>query len=443
MKRFAMMVAACLVSLWASARQNHMTRVDITSQPERASVFVDGKSYGLTPVTLFDLEPGRHRVKYRMNGYEESDSYIMVEDGRPLQHSCTLEPEKGILLVKSEPSGCEITLDGVAMGLTPRLITTIDARSVHKMTLQKTGYKAATFDVKFNGRTPLVRDETLMLDSGVLKIISEPSGAEVTVNGVVRGNTPILVSDVPKGRATVKFRLAGFKDEIISDLMVGAGDHQTVSRVLEGLPGTLSLTSVPEGARFYVNGEYRGRSPLVLSGLQPGDYEVRAENEGFGSETRIVKVMNGATPRMEFRMSNVMGRLEVKSSPSGAQVYFDGRLIGTTSTDDPDAEFSDKLMIENVLEGEHVLVIKKDGYAEQTRHPKIKSSKTSKANVRLRRIFKPDIEIVTDTGVYQGILVSNTPEYILVEVKLGIQRSFPRADIRKVRFLGGKAGNAQ
>lgn len=439
MRRFALVLLfACVHALVATAQQGPATRVDINSQPERASVIVDGRDRGLTPITLFDLEPGRHHVKYRLAGYVECDGYITVEEGRPAQHSNVLEREKGILLVKSEPSGCEISIDGVSMGLTPRLITTLDTKDVHKMTLRKTGYRPATFDVKFSGRTPLVRTETLMLDSGVLRIVSEPAGASVTVNGIERGVTPLLVTDVPKGRATVKLVLAGFKDEVISDLVVGAGDRQVVSRIMEGLPGTLSLTSVPEGARFYINGEYRGRSPLVVSGLKPGDYEVRAESDGFGTESKTIRVANGSTPRIEFRMSNVMGRLEVKTSPVGAQVIFDGRPIGITTSTDPDAVFSDSLPIENVREGEHTLVVRKDGYAEATRHPKIQSRRTSKANVKLKRVFKPDVEIVTDTGTYQGILVSNTPDYILVEVKLGIQRSFPRADIRKVRFLNGK-----
>lgn len=438
MKRFLFALAAFASGLSAFAQQGPSTRVDIASQPERAVVVVDGKDRGLTPLTIFDLAPGRHHVKFRLDGYVERDRYITVEEGRPSQHSNVLEPEKGILLVKSDPVGCEIEIDGVSMGLTPRLITSLDTKDVHRMTLRKTGYRPSTFDVRFSGRKPLVRNETLMLDSGVLKIVSEPSGAEVSVNGVVRGTTPALVTDVPKGRATVKLTLPGFRDEVISDLVIGAGDRQTVSRVLEGLPGTLSLASVPDGARFYVNGEYRGRSPLVLSGMQPGEYDVRAEKDGFGVETRRITVENGATPRVEFRLSNVMGRLEIRSSPPGAQVFFDGRPLGTTKSEDPDAEFSDKLMVENVLEGEHVLVLRKDGYAEHTRHPRIQRNKTARANVRMKRVFKPDIEITTDTGTYQGILVNKTADYIIVEVKLGSQRSFPRADIRKVRILDGK-----
>ena len=439
MKSLFLALAMLALGLAAEAQKGPTTRVDIASQPERASVVVDGVDRGLSPITLFDLSPGRHHLKFRLAGYAEQDRLITVEEGRPSQHSDVLEPERGLLLVKSDPAGCEITIDGVAMGLTPRLITTLNAKDVYRMTLRKTGYQPATFEVKFSGRTPLVRDETLLLDSGVLDLVSEPSGAEVSVNGIVRGRTPVVVDNVPKGRATVRFTLDGFKDEIVSDLVVGAGDRQTVSRILEGLPGTLAVSSVPEGARLYINDEYRGKSPLVLAGLQPGEYAIRAEMEGYADESRLVKVDNGAAPRVEFRLMNVMGGLEVRTAPSGAQVIFDGRPVGMTSTGDQDAEFSDVLRIDGILEGEHTLVVKKDGYAEHVRHPKIQRGKTSKVNARLKRIFKPDAEIVTNGGTYQGILISNTPESVVMEVKLGIERSFPRAEIISFRFLDGEA----
>jgi hypothetical protein len=414
------------------------TRLDATSQPAGASVVIDGRERGATPVSLFDLRPGRYHVKFRLPGYEDHDTFVAVEEGRPQLAHATLEPEKGLLLVKSEPEGCEISIDGVAVGMTPRLITTLDAKETYRMTLRKAGYREATFEVKFNGRTPLVRHERLILDSGILKIVSTPPGAEVTVNGVRRGPTPVTVTDVPKGRATVSFSLPGYAEETISDIRVLAGDEQVISRVLKGLPGTLSLVSVPEGARLYVNNEFRGKSPLELTGLTPGNYAVRAELEGYGTETRTVTLANGAAAREEFRLSNRMGRLEVRTAPPGVQVFFNGRLAGTTAAAARDAEVSDVLPIENILEGEQVLVLKKDGYAEQTRHPKIESSKTQKMTVRLKRVFIPNVQIVTNNGTYDGVLVDHSPESVTVEVRLGIQRSFSRTEIRKITFLGQK-----
>ena len=137
-------------------------------------------------------------------------------------------------------------------------------------------------------------------------------------------------------------------------------------------------------------------------------------------------------------MSNVMGKLELRTSPPDVQVVVDGRVVGTTKSSDPNAEFSDDFLVENLLEGEHRLVLKRDGYAELVRHPSIQSSKTVKHSFRLRRVFVPDVEIVTARGSYQGVLVNVTPEYVVVEVSLGITRSFPRSEIRKMNTLGEK-----
>jgi hypothetical protein len=228
--------------------------------------------------------------------------------------------------------------------------------------------------------------------------------------------------------------MEGFADKKL-ELRVNAGDVQTLSASLDRLPGTLHLISVPEGARFYLNGEARGKGPLAISSLPPGEYKVRAELEGYGTVDRTVSIGNGESAREEFRLSNVMGRLELRTSPPGAQVIFDGRQLGVTRAQNENAEFSDVFPIDNVLEGEHTLVVKKDGFAESVRHPKIRNSKTSVANVRLRRLFIPNVEIVTARGEYRGVLVSRTPTEVVIEVSLGITRSFPQAEIRKFLWL--------
>ena len=232
----------------------------------------------------------------------------------------------------------------------------------------------------------------------------------------------------------MKFHLDGFEDAV-RELAVNAGDEQTLPVVLKGLPGTLHLASVPEGARIYVNDRFEGKAPVSLAGLKPGDYAVRAELDGFGTLSRTVTLANGASAAEEFRLSNVMGRLEVCTSPVGAQLTLDGRVVGVTKAKDPNADFSDPFVIDNVLEGEHRLVITKDGYADAVRHPTVQNQKTGQHRIRLRRIFTPDIEIVTARGTYRGVLVSNSPESIVVEVSLGITQTFPRAEIRKVNFI--------
>ena len=427
----------CLGATLSFAQEQVQTRVSILSQPPGATVIVDGQDRGVTPIMLFDLTPGRHHIKYRLAGYQERDRFVDTREAPSIEKNEVLQETKGLLLVRSDPPGAAIVVDGESRGQTPRLITDLAAKDEHLVKLRKPGYLEQTLKLKFNGREPKVVDEKLVLDSGVVDVISEPSGAEVTINGISRGKTPLTVSGIPKGRATIKFVQEGFDDEI-RELAMRAGDRQTLSVVMQAKPGTLHLVSVPEGARFYLNDEARGLGPLVIPGLKPGDYTVRAEKPGFGTITKTVTISNGAAAREEFRLSNVMGRLEIRTDPVGAQVLFDGRLLGATKAQVSDAEYSDVFPIEAVLEGEHVLVVRKNGYAEATRHPKVVNSQTTTANVRLKRIFVPDVEIVTDRGTYPGILVSNDPESVTIEVSLGITRSFPRAEIRKINFLAKK-----
>ena len=425
---FALALSLC-------AEEPRQTRVTITSQPSGASVIIDGMDRGTTPITLFDVTPGRHHLKYRLAGYEEKDRFFDTTESPLVEKNVVLDEEKGLLLLKTDPAGCDVQVDGVSVGVTPCLITHLAAKDAYTVRLRKAGYQSQTISVRFDGRKPLVREERLILASGTIDIQSEPSGAEVMVNGIARGTTPVRVTDVAKGRAVVKFHLDGFEDEI-RELAINAGDVQNLPVVLRGLPGTMQLSSVPSGARLYVNNEARGTAPLTLRDLKAGTYEVRAELEGYGTETRTVVLGNGAAAREEFRLSNIMGRLEVRTCPPGVQVYLDGRSVGVTQSKDPDAEFSDILSVENVLEGEHTLVIKKDGYTDLTRHPRIRNSQTAKYHrQRLARIFIPDVEIVTARGSYKGVLTANRPDYVEVEVSLGIRRSFPRDEIRKINFL--------
>lgn len=430
MKFLTAILAAFLVSVATATDAGRMTRVDFASDPEGATVFVDGASRGVTPLVLTDLAPGAHRVRFEKRNYEPEDDFFTVAAGGRLTRHAELSPVKGLLLVTTEPSGCDVSMDGLSFGETPRLITVLDAKDTHRLLLQKAGYQSRTMEVKFSGRTPLVRHEKMILDSGVLSITSEPAGAVVTVNGIARGQTPVKVSDIPKGRATVTFVKNGYA-ELSREVTLNAGDEQTLYVKLEGLPGSMKLTSVPEGARFYVNDLPEGKGPVVKNALKPGVYSVRAELEGFDTVERKIEIGCGAVVNEEFRLENILGRLEIKTNPVGVQVTVDGHVVGTTKSGDPRAEVSDILVASGLKAGEHTVVFRRDGYAEAVRRPTVENKKASQLNVRLQRIFKPDIEIETETGTYKGVLIENSPESVVIEIKPGSLRPFPRSSVRR------------
>lgn len=433
MRKFLSILFAA-AALAASAQETKTIRCDFTSQPDGASVVIDDVTRGVTPLTLFDLGPGRHHIRFEMQNYETVDDFVFLREGGRTQRNAVLSPLKGLLLLTTEPEGCDISLDGYSLGRTPRLIVSLDAKDVHSLVLQKPGYQPRSVEVRFDGRTPLVKHESLIIDSGIIEVTSDPVGAEVVVNGQPHGVTPTTVRNVPKGRASVTLKKKGFAEET-RELAIVAGDTQTLFVKMNGLPGTMSLTSIPEDARFYINDRPEGKGPLFLKNLDPGTYSVRVEREGYATIRKSLQLENGGALVEEFRLENVMGRIEVRTIPAGVRVFLDGNSVGITKSVGDDTEASEVMAIENVREGEHVLVLKRKGYAEVTRHPVVANQTTETVNVRLKRVFTPDVEILTNGGTHRGVLISNTPSGVEVEVSLGITRTFQHSEIRKLNFI--------
>jgi hypothetical protein len=118
------------------------------------------------------------------------------------------------------------------------------------------------------------------------------------------------------------------------------------------------VRSNPARAGVTVNGEWRGRTPLTLSGLKFGSYTVRVVQPGFATGREEVRLSAAEPSRaLSFRLrraagsapaasrgaapsaapssaaaSRMVGSIYVDSRPRGARVMLDGRLVGTTPT---------------------------------------------------------------------------------------------------------------
>lgn len=432
MKRM-LLLAATVAVFTAFAERPAPSRVDLASQPEGAFVSVDGVPRGNAPLTLWDLEPGEHLFSFSLPEYENEDFTAEVVAGGCLQQNATLTPQKGLLLVVSEPADCDLLVDNLSLGTTPRLVTDLDVTQTHRLTLRKTGYLPQQISVKFTGRTPLVKQVKMMLDSGTLVCSSEPAGATVVVNGEERGVTPLTLERLPKGRSSVTFRLDGYQSAT-REVDLRPGDERNLSVALTPLPGEIQVTSDPRGARIYLDGKLRGNAPLKLSGLVQGEYLIRAEGQGLVPFEKTVYAKAGECVDVEMRLESDCGTLEVRSNPAGAQVLIDGRQWGVTrALGGQDA--SETLKLENVPSGDHTVVLRLAGYADATRQVTVTRGGSVSVAAKLKRQFIPDVEVRTLSGAYRGVLLSNNADGVTIETSPGVSRSFRHADIRELNFL--------
>ena len=433
MRRTASLIVAALAAIALAGAAELHTRLDITTQPEHAQVFIDGQLQGTAPMQVFDLKPGRHLVRIQSPGYRTLDEYLFLKDGDFTQKNWALPHEKALFLLRSNPSDAEVRYNGVALGRTPFLSTTLNVGETYAFELVHNGYKTKKVSIHFNDRTPVVRDEDLMLDSGVVKCITNPSGATVLVNGVERGVTPLVADGVPKGLAMFTFRLKGYREES-RELRLTAGEERNLEIALTPNPAKLKVVSNPEGARVFVDGDYQGKTPVEVPSLKPGRHELKLELAGHSVVSKTFLAGNGEEVTESIDLVNIMGRMQVLTIPGGVRISVDGRTVGTTKIR-PGSERSDVLLLNNIPAGEHNIVAHLDGYRDVSRKVTVKSKQSSEVNIRMPRVFLADTEVETVHGTYRGMLVSASPDYIVIEIRPGITQTIRQVDVRKRKSL--------
>jgi len=435
MKRLFLSLALFCGGLAALADEP-AARIDVTSDPAGATVLLDGTPRGTAPCSLYGIVPGAHHLRIVQGAYMPADEMVTVAAGDHLAKTFTLVPEKALVLLQSEPSGAEVRCEGATLGATPLLVTSLNAGRSYALELSLNGYQRRKITVAPADRRPVTRLERLTLDSGTIYCTSEPAGARVTVNGVMRGVTPVEVTHVPKGVATVSIAQDGYQP-VTRSLTLVAGERQTLAVKLTGVPARLTVVTSPEQARVFVDNEYQGRSPVQGISLAAGSHAVRVELPGHAPLTRTVEVSNGQTLTEEFTMQNVLGRLEIVTVPPGAKVVLDGKAVGTTRSAGGDEARSRVLGVEKVVAGEHSVLVRLDGYQDETRKIVVKSNETRTLHVKLKSLFIPDTEVETINGTapIRGVLVSNDPLGITLRLRPGVERTIPRAEVRQVKSL--------
>ena len=415
-------------------------RIDVTARPEGAKVLVDGVSKGVVPVSVFDVGVGQHLLRVEAPGRRPVEEVLSIADGDFLRKDYDLESEKGLLLLQSDPAGAEVKQGGATLGVTPLLVTTLDADATYAFELESLGYQTKRISVALAGRTPVARMERLVLNSGIVECATEPSGATVLVNGIARGTTPCKVERVPNGYATFVFQLRGY-EEAKRELRVTPGERQSLSIALKGRPAKLSALSYPEGARLTMDDNYVGKTPLTLSPVTPGVHTLKAELAGYAPVFKTVVMENGGEITEEFKFESILGWIEVATTPPGAKIMLDGKAVGTTSAHrgkkaDLSGVKSDVLYIRDIDAGEHQIAAVLRGYMEAKRKLTVEAKKGTQFSPRLKRIFIPDTEIETVNGTYRGVLMeSDNPETYRLEVKEGITQDFRKVDVRSIKTI--------
>jgi hypothetical protein len=201
----------------------------------------------------------------------------------------------------------------------------------HSVRAEKAGYHPldAALEVTRDPRQ-IARFALERLPGRLVLEVTPEQGVQVSVDGLVRGSTPLEALELPAGDRELLLHAEGFAPFTQRLRIEGGGVTQTVQAALRPDRAPVSFSSEPPGARVRVDGAVVGSTPLTLD-LTSGQRRVEMALEGYRSETRLVPVAVDrplAVPLV--RLEPLPGRLSLTSEPTGAAVSVNGQFRGET-----------------------------------------------------------------------------------------------------------------
>ena len=163
--------------------------ISIDSIPGNATVWVDGKPGGSTPLTL-ELLAGDHEIELKAERFKPWRIRLAVEANHPqVLGPIRLQPADGTLTVQTDPSGANVMLSNTFAGQTPTKIA-LSADTTHLIQLSKAGYETESREISVNSAASKTLSVKLKPKLGIIHLVVAPADAEIVVDGTPGGRVP-------------------------------------------------------------------------------------------------------------------------------------------------------------------------------------------------------------------------------------------------------------
>ena len=213
-----------------------------------------------------------------------------------------------------------------------------------------------------------------------LVVRSTPPGALVSLDGKPLSElTPVELTGLPSGQTyKIEVTMESYQKATRTVKLAPGEEHKDLQVSLKPVTGQIRITSVPKGAKVYVNGRYTGyQTPTHLYDLRPGTYTLELKKEGCKAWKHPVTIEPSETLEFsDIRLEPTFGRLNLLASP-WAEVYHRGKKLGTT----PLANI-------RLPEGRHKLVLK---------NPALKVEKEVTVRILAGQLTKEHVDMTRGT----------------------------------------------
>ena len=275
--------------------------VTVVTEPAGASLTVDGRPLGQTPLKDASIEAGARRFRFMHPRYQPLDMAVAVEGrNRPQNVDATLLPNWGDIAFSTEPPGARIFVDDSDTGMLTNGVVQI-LEGEHDIRLTLPGHRSHRQRILVTAQEertlPAVR---LQRADGTLIVRTRPGRAGVTVDGRYQGEAPVSIALQSGRNYDVQAFKGGFAPRS-SRVRLNSGEERILNLDLEELTGILVVQANPPDARLFIDGRPAGTANRTLElPVRPHRLEIRLD--GYAGFSREIQPRSGLTQELKVKL---------------------------------------------------------------------------------------------------------------------------------------------
>ncbi|MFA7204490.1 MAG: PEGA domain-containing protein, partial [Candidatus Caldatribacteriota bacterium] len=305
------------LSVSSHAEQLKNGSLSINSNPKGAAVYLDNDFKGNTPLDIKNLETGQYNLKMILAGYEDWNSTVVVLPVLTVRISADLVPsqkkveEFGSISVNSNPQGAKVYLDNNYTGDTPLNIRNVPVGR-HNIRVELSGFEdwVTNITVSASQVERISMDLKSRTSVGSIAFNSIPQGADIYLNDVYEGLTPLNLTNINTGKYEVKISLQGYEDWF-EEIEVSPSLTTRVYAELISEPqfGSITIYCDQKEAKVFMNGTYQttiNRIPVTIDDVKSRDYEIVIIKDGFRAWVRDIEIFPGEETSIDVQMTKIL-----------------------------------------------------------------------------------------------------------------------------------------
>ncbi len=239
-------------------------------------------------------------------------------------------PTLGALVVQSNPTGVQVFVDGVERGVTPAKVTL--APGSHILELRGRGVpRVIPLNISAGAEVSQYLEFAEAPATGQLAVQSDPPGARVLVDGVLRGVAPLTIPDLAPGDHQVELQGDAASARHTVNVQAG-GTASLVAPMGAAAPGGpvsgWLAVKAPFTLEIREGGRLLGTTDTDRIMMASGRHELELVNESLGyRSSRVVQVAPGKIAGITLDLPQ--GVMNLNAAP-WAEVWIDGQRVGET-----------------------------------------------------------------------------------------------------------------